>query len=103
MQNINVFTHYTHKLAWQRFQRQNRKRPPLRLPAWFKAAVLGGLPCGLWAWSVHCPEVPAIICAGAAWGVILARVVAKVRERVRKVSGALQGRPLEADDLHFTG
>lgn len=95
MATINVYTHYTHKLAWEK----NRPRPTRTPRHWtFPAEVLGCLLALCLAWMLDARD-PLALFSLASLGGSLTWTALFLRRRSRKFMLALQGRPLEADDL----
>lgn len=88
---INVHTYYTHKLAWEKMQRHERKlqkpRPKVHGPA-----LLMVLALLLTAWGS-----PLGLLIVAARGVV--QFLQHCRRRTRKFFRALQGQPLDLEDL----
>jgi Na+/H+ antiporter NhaD/arsenite permease-like protein len=98
-QNVNVFTHYTHKLAYEADQKRGprRRRRPIQIPLFVKIALLTAIVVALV--FLHSPAMPALVGAASAWAGAITWIACKFRERLRKVARALSGQPIEADDL----
>ena len=98
-QNVNVFTHYTHKIAYEADQKRGPRPPrrPLSIPSFVKVAALTAIVVALV--FLHNPALPAIVAAATAWAAAVTWILCKFKERVRKFWRALSGQSIEADDL----
>lgn len=98
-QNVNVFTHYTHKLAYEADQKRGPRPPrrPLHIPLFLKVAFLTAAITALA--FLHNPALPVIVATATLWAAAVIWILCKFKERVRKVGRALAGKPIEADDL----
>lgn len=95
MATINVYTHYTHKLAWEK----NRPKTAKARRNWACPPEIWGC---LWAfclsWMLGARDPLALVSVTSLGG-SLTWMALFLRNRSRKFMLALQGKPLEADDL----
>lgn len=97
MATVNVYTYYTHKLAYEKVQRET-PRPAARgleLPV---TKILLAVLALLWLVLLP-PSHPVLAVAGALLGLTAAIAVQRFRQRSSKFMRALNGMPLGADDL----
>lgn len=92
---INVYTYYTHKLAWEKARRQPVRRAPVHPVKVQLTCTLFGLYFGFCLGWLMATNLALTTLAGALGG----RFCDWLLYRIRKVGQALSGRPLEADDL----
>lgn len=95
MATVNVYTYYTHKLAYEKVQRETPQPAGRNLPIY---KILLALLALLWLVLLP-PSHPVLAIAGASLGLTVATAIHCFRQRSSKFMRALQGMPLGADDV----
>lgn len=105
---VNVYTYYANKLAIEEARKQQpavrarkrSRRKGLSLPGLVQLGLASGFACSAGLTVIYCPtQPPYLLFVGTAWGVMLGWVAENVRRRINKFMAALQGAPLDQDDL----